>query len=574
MRISTVTTGLLCLYASALCAGTPEREAIGYGSPEQKIAMWIWSDKYTYRAGETLSLKWTVKTNGDLYPYTMYAYRQNNQNGKKFYLPSGTEAVPDAQPAAMKDVNKAELATATVPDEPGMHTLVVQLRDYTGTRVLKSAYMKIGVVTEQVTVSGNITANTTWVSTKSYLIQGIVAIKNNATLTIEPGTIVQGAAGSAPPSALLVTRDGKLVADGTRSRPIVLTSAQKFGERKRGDWGGLVLLGKAPVNVGANTSGNTNAAGTFYIEGLNATDDGLYGGADANHSCGSLSYVRVEYAGAILSPNNELNSFTFGGCGKGTSAHHLQASYGLDDSFEWFGGTMDAKYLVGGLGADDYVDFQLGWVGRLQYGLFFQSPDSRGNRGIEGDNSEYNNAATPFSNPTMYNLTFIGSGQPGFDEANSPGIFLRRGARATINNVAVANFYSGAVEFTDANTQAQMDAGNLVMNGFLAWDNNKGANGANTLEGQIPNAPTQAFALGTRAAGKAANFVISDPMLLRPFEYSDPNFRARFGSPIFRAGWVSAPDDGFFDQTATFIGGIGDEDWTEEWTSFIVETEI
>jgi len=557
-------------------AGTEsaEKAAIGYGGPERKISMSIWSDKYTYRAGERLTLKWTVKTNGDLYPYTMFAYRQNNQNGKKFYLPSGTEAVPEMQPAPLRDAAKAELAAVTVPDEPGMHTLVVQLRDYTGTRVLKSVYMKIGVVTEQVTVSAPITTNTTWVNTKSYLVSGVVMVKNGATLTIEPGTIVFGAAGSQPPSALLVTRDGKLSAEGTKSRPIVMTSAQIFGERKRGDWGGLVMLGKAPLNVGANTSGNTNAAGTFFIEGLNATDDGLYGGTDANHSCGSLAYVRVEYAGSILSPNNELNSFTFGGCGKGTSAHHLQAIYGLDDSFEWFGGTMDAKYLVGGLGADDYVDFQLGWVGRIQYGIFYQSPDSRGNRGVEGDNSEFNNAATPISNPTMYNLTFIGSGQPGFDEAASPGIFLRRGARATMNNMVVSNFFSGAVEFTDANTQAQLDAGNIAMNGFLAWNNNIGATGANTVAGQIPNAPTQAFALGTRAAGKAANFVISDPMLLRPFDYSDPDFRGRFGSPIFRAGWVSAPDDGFFDQSATFIGGIGDEDWTEEWTSFVVDTEI
>jgi len=575
MRIYSL--GLLCLYAAGMArAGTEsaEKAAIGYGGPERKISMSIWSDKYTYRAGERLTLKWTVKTNGDLYPYTMFAYRQNNQNGKKFYLPSGTEAVPEMQPAPLRDAAKAELAAVTVPDEPGMHTLVVQLRDYTGTRVLKSVYMKIGVVTEQVTVSAPITTNTTWVNTKSYLVSGVVMVKNGATLTIEPGTIVFGAAGSQPPSALLVTRDGKLSAEGTKSRPIVMTSAQIFGERKRGDWGGLVMLGKAPLNVGANTSGNTNAAGTFFIEGLNATDDGLYGGTDANHSCGSLAYVRVEYAGSILSPNNELNSFTFGGCGKGTSAHHLQAIYGLDDSFEWFGGTMDAKYLVGGLGADDYVDFQLGWVGRIQYGIFYQSPDSRGNRGVEGDNSEFNNAATPISNPTMYNLTFIGSGQPGFDEAASPGIFLRRGARATMNNMVVSNFFSGAVEFTDANTQAQLDAGNIAMNGFLAWNNNIGATGANTVAGQIPNAPTQAFALGTRAAGKAANFVISDPMLLRPFDYSDPDFRGRFGSPIFRAGWVSAPDDGFFDQSATFIGGIGDEDWTEEWTSFVVDTEI
>ena len=571
---------LLCLFAAGIVqAGTEttEKAAIGYGSPEQKISMTIWPDKYTYRAGETLTLKWTVKTNGDLYPYTLYAYRQNNQTGKKIYLPAGTEAVPEVVPAAMKDVSKETIGAAPVPDEPGMHTLVVQLRDYTGTRVLKAAYAKVAVVTEQVTVSAPITTNTTWVSTKTYLITGIVPVKNNATLTIEPGTIIMGAPGSQPASALLVTQNGKLMAEGTKSRPIVFTSAQAFGQRKRGDWGGLVVLGKAPINVGANTNGNTNAAGTFFIEGLNATEDGLYGGSDANHSCGSLSYIRVEYAGSILSPNNELNSFTFGGCGKGTSAHHLQAIYGLDDSFEWFGGTMDAKYLVGGLGADDYVDYQLGWVGRIQYGIFYQSGDARGNRGVEGDNSEFNNAGVPFSNPTMYNLTFIGSGQPGFDEANSPGIFLRRGARGTMNNVVVTNFYSAAVEFTDATTQTEMDAGRIIMDGFLAYNNNLGASGgagANTLAGQIPHAATQAYAAGTRSPGSAKEFVFTDPMLLRPFDYSDPNFRGRFGSPIFRAGWVSAPDDGFFDQTATFIGGIGDDDWTEEWTSFIVDSEI
>jgi hypothetical protein len=563
---------LLCLCTSALAfAGTEsaEKAAIGYGSPEQKISMYIWSDKYIYRAGDRLTVKWTVKTNGDLYPYSLYAYRQNNQTGQKTYIPSNSATAPEVTPAALRDAAKAELASATVPDEPGMHTIVVQLRDYTGTRVLKAAYMKISVVTEQVEVSGNITTNTTWVNTKSYLIKGTVFVKNNATLTIEPGTIIQGASGSAPASALIVTREGKIMAEGTKSRPIVMTSAQAFGERKRGDWGGLVLLGKAPVNVGANTSGNTNAAGTFYIEGLNATDDGLYGGSDPNHSCGTLAYVRVEYAGAIQSPNNELNSFTWGGCGKGTVSHHLQAIYGLDDAFEWFGGTADAKYLVGGLHADDYVDFQLGWTGRLQYGLFYQSPDSPGNRGIEGDNSEYNNAATPASNPTLYNLTFIGSGVAGFDEANSPGIFLRRGARATINNTVVSNFYSGAFEVTDANTQAQMNAGNIKLDGLLVWNNNKGANGANTVDGQLSHAPTR-----TWAAANVKNLAPADPNLVRPFDYSDPDFRGRFASPLFRVGWVSAPDDGFFDQTATFTGGIGDEDWTEEWTSFLVETDI
>src|SRR5262249_528553 len=151
-------------------------------------------------------------------------------------------------------------------------------------------------------------------------------------------------------------------------------------------------------------------------------------------------------------------------CGKGTVSEHLQAIYGLDDSFEWFGGTNDAKWLVGGLGADDYVDFQLGYTGRIQYGVFYHTPHSQRNPRVEGHNSEYDNAATPVSNPHMYNLTFIGSGVPGFDEANAPGIFLRRGARGSFNNIVVTNFYSTGVEITDATTQAQMDGGNLSMN--------------------------------------------------------------------------------------------------------------
>jgi len=151
----------------------------------------------------------------------------------------------------------------------------------------------IVVVSKQVTVSEAITSDTTWTNTKSYLVGGIVPVKNNATLTIELGTIVHGASGSQPPSVLLITRNGRLIADGTRSRPIILTSAQAFGRRARGDWGGLIMLGKASINVGADTAGNNNAAGTFYIQELNATDDGLYGGADPNHNCGTLRYVRV-----------------------------------------------------------------------------------------------------------------------------------------------------------------------------------------------------------------------------------------------------------------------------------------
>ncbi len=583
------------LKASSLSAGA-ERNAAIYNGPRSRVSMWIWSDKYVYQAGQPLTLRWSVNTNGDLYPYTMFVYRQNNQTGRKTYLPGGTEDATDAagstlalglQPAAMADASKAVLIgsggrfpAVAMPNELGMHTIAVQLRDYTGTRVLKTAYMKVGVVRATTVVTGEITADRTLTADTQWNITGVVYVKNNATLTIEPGTFIFGQPGTSPPSAIIVTQNGRISANGTKSRPIIMTSSQDFGKRVRGDWGGLVLLGKAPINVGGTIPGGgicppegcRNAPGTFFLEGLVGNPDSVYGGTDANHNCGSLKYVRVEFAGTILSPNNELNSFTFGGCGKQTVAEHLQASYGKDDSFEWFGGNMDAKWLVGGQGADDFVDYQLGYTGRLQYGLMYQSPDAPGNRGLEGDNSEYDQGASPRSNPTLYNFSFFGSANPGFDEANSPGIFLRRGASGSFNNMVVANFFSSCIDLSDATTQAQADAGTVTMNGVLCFGNNN--KGANTAAGQNSVAYSQAYAQGQRGNGAGKNFVYGDPLFVRSATYSDPDFSGLFGSPIYRAGFVSPPDDGFFDQTAKFIGGIGDEDWTEEWTSFLVETDI
>lgn len=568
---------------AAVGAADAARLAADYVSPASGIAMWIWSDKYVYEPGQSLTLRFTVKTNNDLYPYTIVAYRQNNQNGRRFYLPAGTEEATDIfrntveqgfQPTRMQSADRQVLLgangllgpAATIPDEPGMHTLVVQFRDYTGTRVLKSAYMKIGVVTGFEDLQGNIDASRTLVNTRAYRLRGVVLVRNNAVLTIEPGTFIFGQPGSQPPSVLVVTKNGRIEAGGTRSRPIVMTSSQPFGDRQRGDWGGLILLGRAPVNVGANTAGGNNTAGEFFIEGLPATDDTRYGGNDPNHNCGTLRYVRVEYAGAILSPNNETNSFTWGGCGKATVSEYLQAIYGLDDAFEWFGGTNDAKYLVGGLGADDFVDFQLGYTGRVQFGVFYQNDDARGNRGLEGDNSEYDQGASPRSNPVMYNLTFYGSGSPGFDEANSPGLYLRRGSAGAFNNMIVSNFSSTGVQVDGAATLAQVDANALTMNGILLWRNGLATNAPNTLQGQV-EANTLTFAQGSRGTGR--NFVVTDPMLRRPLETADPDWMPAMGSPVFRATWVAPPDDGFFDQSANFIGAFGTVNWTEEWTSWL-----
>jgi len=571
------------------------RSAEIYAGPTVGTSMYIWSDKYTYTAGQSLQLKWTVKPNNDLYPYTMFVYRQNNQTGVKNYFPGNSPEVTDFggrtaqqgfQAATLSARNKAVLlSSVSMPNELGMHTFVVELRDYTGTRILKTSYMKVGVISGTETITGPITTSRTLTNDKQWNLQGIVYVKDGAVLTIQPGTFVVGQPGSNPASALIITRSGTIEAKGTKSRPIIMTSAAPFGQRTRGGnggWGGLAMLGRAPINVGANIPGGSNAAGEFYLEGLQTADDALYGGTDPAHYCGTLEYVRVEFAGSILAAANELNSFTWAGCGSKTVAHHLQAHYGLDDAFEWFGGNANAKYLIGGLHADDYVDFQLGWTGKVQHGIFYQSAAQNGNRGIEGDNSEYNANATPISNPTLFNMTFIGSGVTSPDtEGAVPGIYLRRNAQGSFNNMVVQRFPGSGVFFNEAATQTQAANGNIKMNGILLWKNNLlGSNAGDSLAGNqlagagtTPAQVTLGFLQGTPAGG-AQNITVADPLLTRPFDYSDPDFAGMFGSPIFRTGWVQAPDDGFFDQSARHIGGVGDEDWWSEWTFFPIEADI
>ncbi|MEY4835572.1 MAG: hypothetical protein RI980_1687, partial [Bacteroidota bacterium] len=204
-----------------------------------------------------------------------------------------------------------------------------------------------GIITQGSTattvISNDITSNTTWVTGRVYELNGTIYVRNNATLTIQPGVIIRS---NVAASALFVTRGSKLNAIGTASQPIVFTSKNAAGSRNRGDWGGIVLLGKGRVNQGT---------GTNFIEGVSQTVDTQYGGGSApinNDNSGTLKYVRIEFAGYVYSPNNELNGLTMGGVGSGTTIDYVQVSYSNDDSFEWFGGSVDCKHLVALNGLD------------------------------------------------------------------------------------------------------------------------------------------------------------------------------------------------------------------------------
>lgn len=249
------------------------------------------------------------------------------------------------------------------------------------------------------TVSANITTNTTW--TGVVLLQNKVYVRNNATLTIAPGTVIR--CDKATQATLIITRGAKINAAGTASNPIVFTSGEAVGNRAEGDWGGLVILGLAR---------NNQPGGVASIEGLVPSTDTQFGGAFDNDNSGVLQYVRVEFPGIPLEPNKEINGITFGSVGSGTTVDHLQVSFSGDDSYEWFGGTVNCKNLIVYRGLDDDFDTDFGYRGKIQFGLSIRDKDLFDAAGdsncFESDNDAAGSAAQPKTAPIFSNITIVG----------------------------------------------------------------------------------------------------------------------------------------------------------------------
>jgi hypothetical protein len=249
------------------------------------------------------------------------------------------------------------------------------------------------------TVSADITTNTTWSGV--ILLQNKIYVKNNATLTIQPGTIIRG--DKATQGSLIITRGAKINAQGTASQPIVFTSNEAVGNRNEGDWGGIVVLGLAR---------NNQPGGVANIEGIVPTTDTQYGGAFDNDNSGTIKYVRIEFAGIALEPNKEINGITFGSVGSGTTVDYVQVSHSGDDSFEWFGGTVNCKHLIAYRGLDDDFDTDFGYRGKVQFALSIRDKDVSDAPGdsnaFECDNDANGTTATPKTRPIFSNVTLVG----------------------------------------------------------------------------------------------------------------------------------------------------------------------
>jgi len=397
-------------------------------------------------------------------------------------------------------------------------------------------------------VSGAITGNRTLAAGKEYLLKGLVQVKAGVTLTIEKGVTLKG--DSATKAILLIEPGAKIMAEGTADQPIVFTSQAAEGSRRAGDWGGLVILGNAPVNF---------PGGKGNIEGILSTAGGTqYGGSDVNDSSGTLRYVRVEYAGVVLSQDNEVNGITFGGVGRGTKVDHIQVRHALDDCFEFFGGTVDAKYLVCQYNQDDGFDFDNGFSGRLQFIVLQQDPTHAGeDNGIESDNDAMGSANTPFTNPQVYNATLVGKNAD--PDSAQYGMLVRRNSRGTYRNVLVQGF-EASLDIRDATTKANADSAALtIRNSIFA----KAI--STTVTDQIAYPETGAAAPNKDNDGgfdelnwfKNAGGNAFQPAVLsmQPFAATGPNFAP---TAVLTSNAATPPNDGFFDVTANYIGAFKD----------------
>ncbi len=402
-------------------------------------------------------------------------------------------------------------------------------------------------------LSGELTSDKTLTNDSVWTLKGYVYVKEGATLTIPAGTIIKSHI--IDKGAIIVERGAKIIAEGTASQPIVFTSGMPQGQRRPGDWGGIIILGKAPTNRSSEPT----------IEGgVNRN----YGGTNPNDTSGILKYVRIEFAGIASAPGSEINGLTLGGVGSGTVIENVMVSYGNDDAFEFFGGTVNAKNLIAWSCLDDDFDFDYGYTGKIQFAISAKHPQFVDNgdasNGIEADNDGSGSLATPFTHPKLSNFTFIGpNNRPNTLSNHNLGNRWRRSVHFTIRNSMIVGHQKGAFSMESEETADSWFNGTSEFKNNIVWAVTRpwvGHSSANTTDSSV-----RAFALNAANANielDSANQV----MLSNPWSLTAPSFVPQAGS-VALSGASFAGLDNFF-MPVSFIGAIGNEDWTSGWAEW------
>lgn len=522
-------------------------------SPTAMKAM-IWTDKLGYSTGEQMNVYLTLDPMGDTNEYTFFVYRENIDTGERKYLPltNGGVLTDDVVDSAGMTTENATAAEVSARDQdriwrggvpsPGLWQWVGELRNADATQVVKKIYGKF-LVSQQTPVQlgfdgtdTEISTDTTWANDTIYRIRYQVFVNSGATLTIEAGTLIQASGQNA---VIVVEKGGKIMAEGRREAPIVMTCDQPVGQRESGCWAGLIILGNAPMT-----------RGTGLAEGVIPETRPTYGGDDSMDSSGVLRYVRVEFAGVDFNPETQPNAFVFHGVGAGTVIDHIQAHEGEDDGIEFFGGNANCMYCVSSGSKDDSLDWAFGWQGTAQYVFIHQDP--QGDNGIEADNDSQGFDRTPRSHPKLYNVTLVGGLEQDTNSSSGDGMRIRVGTAITARNVLLTGFGGDALDVRDNSPSLFTDGTSSIKNAIIH------ANGDNTGAAQIVG-----------GVESSVDYMDVAPMLVNVRYEANPDPRPMLGSPALLVGNAATPPStDSLDTSAQFIGAFGDENWLEEWTFF------
>jgi hypothetical protein len=422
----------------------------------------------------------------------------------------------------------------------------------------------------EVIIKSDIKGTRNFVKDSVYILIGQINVEG--TLNVAPGTIIKG--DRKTKGTLVVVPGGKLNAEGTPTQPIIFTSRMEAGERSAGDWGGIILVGKAPVN-------QSNAS----VEGLSKPVE--YGTAafatrDENDNSGILKYVRIEYSGIALQPDKETNGLTMCAVGKGTTISHVQVSYCGDDSFEWFGGNVNAKYLIAYNGLDDDWDVDFGYSGNVQFGVSVRNPrvaDVSASNGFESDNDASGSAASPKTSAVFSNMTVIGPYKTTADRninANyGAGMHLRRNTSISVFNSVIAGWHTTGLLLDATTTYANATSGDLaIQNVAIVGTKGTAVNGAGSVTAAQALDFFNTTAFNNKIIADVATAKISNSFFDASKEGTaaiPSSFLPEAGSPLLGAGAFAHTklQNAFFDKTATYMGAFGATDWTKEaWVNF------
>ena len=406
-----------------------------------------------------------------------------------------------------------------------------------------------------VLVRGPVVETMTLRTGRTYRLDGLVFVEAGALLIMEPGVTVLGETGA----ALVVTRDASIHARGTASAPIVFTSARPEGTRASGDWGGVVLLGNAPVN-----------RGQANVEGIPRDDGrGVFGGNDRRSSCGVLEYVRIEFAGYPIGADNELNGLTLGGCGSETLVRHVQVHRSHDDGIEVFGGVADLKYVLLSHAGDDALDWDMGWTGRAQFLVVQQHPEL-GDAGFEGDSSADDPGAEPISRPRIYNVTMVGSGS-----MNRPqrAMVIRNGSGGEFRNFLIAGFPLEPIDLRGEPTAGRIASGALSFGSIVMSAIGADAGGTYFADEWGAGDDDGGFDERRYFSEVAPDIVLDAPQALGPEARSltDPDFTPVAAYIGAGSQWSLPPNEEFWDEAASYYGAVryGERtNWMHGWTAW------